>query len=136
MGILISLYCCERIFLLVREKFTDIDKLNNIVYKNNLRKLDKSKEIGNLICNAEYILETIHHDILPIKKADYLKKIIKQLINEINKNNEIFIRKITIGNGKKIDTNLVELEKDNFDKKILNDDNLKFENTIIGLYNT
>tara|TARA_B100000768_G_scaffold89615_1_gene84100 strand:- start:385 stop:1293 length:909 start_codon:yes stop_codon:yes gene_type:complete len=184
--ILISLYCCERIFLLVREKFTDIDKLNNIVYKNNLRKLDKSKEIGNLICNAEYILETIHHDILPIKKADYLKKIIKQLINEINKktnlhfrfiefehvieqifknnskrfiidffiheidnyynrrlildildkNNEIFIRKITIGNGKKIDTNLVELDNDNFDKKILNDDNLKFENTIIGLYNT
>ena len=131
-------------------------------------------------------METIHHDILPIKKADYLKNIIKQLINEINKktklhfrfiefehvieqifknnskrfiidffiheidnyydrrlildildkDNEIFIRKITIGNGKKNNTNLVELDNDNFDKKILNDNNLKLENTIIGLYNT
>jgi hypothetical protein len=64
--LLIILYCSERLIHIVRENFTE--SLPEIKTK----------------CQKNYIINTIDHDTLSIKKTDYLKKIVNQLVVELN----------------------------------------------------
>jgi hypothetical protein len=69
--LLIVLYCSERLLLIVRENFSDTPP-----------PLEKK-------CGKKYILNTIDHDVLSIKKSDYLKNIVEKLVNELNLKTEL-----------------------------------------------
>ena len=64
--LLIILYCSERLIHIVRENFTE-----------------SLPEMKNK-CQKKYTINTIDHDTLSIKKTDYLKKIVDQLVVELN----------------------------------------------------
>ena len=40
-------------------------------------------------CGKKYVLNTIDHDVLSIKKSDYLKNIVEKLVNELNLKTEL-----------------------------------------------
>jgi hypothetical protein len=71
--LLIVLYCSERLLLIVREHFTES-------LPPQERKTSK--------CGT-YVLNTIDHDVLSIKKSDYLKKIVEKLVDELNRKTEL-----------------------------------------------
>lgn len=79
--VLILLYCCERLLLFTRENFTDSDE---IAYLSDLKEIEDCKKSTNLDCGARYLVKDIHHESLTIKKSDYLGRIVKKLVNEIN----------------------------------------------------
>ena len=70
--LLVVLYCSERLLLVVRENFADT------------LPIETTQECGN-----NYIINTIDHDVLSIKKSDYLKKILEKLVAELNRKTEL-----------------------------------------------
>ena len=71
--LLLVLYLSERLFLIIRENYT-----NPLPIKKESKK-----------CSGKYILNTIDHDVLSIKKSYYLKNILEKLISEINRKTEL-----------------------------------------------
>tara|TARA_B100000795_G_C22805269_1_gene444406 strand:+ start:88 stop:951 length:864 start_codon:yes stop_codon:yes gene_type:complete len=72
--LLVILYGCERILLFTRENFTD-----NIMIK-------KPEPSCN---NEKYIINSLDHETISIKKGDYLKNIVNKLIVELNIRTEL-----------------------------------------------
>ena len=166
-----------------RENFSDdVD----VVYLKDLKDIKKCSKSTKLDCGARYLVKNIHHDVLPIKKRDYLNNIIDQLMVEINKktdlkfklveidnvieqlfsdggtryildffvhetnkyynkrlildiliiNQTVHIRNLTIANSMHENIDSMESNNYEFDKKIIDDENLKFNNIIKGLNDT
>lgn len=79
--VLVLLYCCERVFLFTREQFTDPKE---VALLSNLKEVNKCRTSRKLDCGARYMVKNVHHETLTLKKSDYLEKIVKKLVNEIN----------------------------------------------------
>ena len=73
--LLVVLYCSERILLLVRENFTD---------QNIFKKIEAINKKVHLPCGANYVINSLDHEAISLKKSDYLKGIVNQLISELN----------------------------------------------------
>ena len=181
--VLILLYCCERLLLFTRENFTDS---NQIARLSDLKEIEVCKKSTKLNCGARYLVKNIHHETLSIKKSDYLEKIVKKLVDEINQKTDLkfkftefehvteqifsdgatryildffthetenyynkrlildilvtgntgVIKNINIGNGRKEDVDVMNVPNYNFDHKIIDDANLKFNNIIMGFGDT
>jgi len=70
---LVILYCCERLLLITRENFTD----------HNLFKINNNNK-QTISGGSKYIINSLDHETISLKKGDYLKKIVNKLIVELN----------------------------------------------------
>jgi hypothetical protein len=181
--VLILLYCCERLLLFTRENFTDS---NEVALLSNLKEIEGCKKSTKLNCGERYIVKNIHHETLTLKKSDYLEKIVKKLVDELNQKTDLrfkftefehvteqifsdgatryildffihetenyynkrlildilvtgntgIIKNINIGNGRKEEVDVMKVQNYNFDHKIIDDENLKFNNIIKGFGDT